>query len=49
MPRRGLGTSGPAPRTRGRSVARTQTKVFTGDGFAPQNALALCSAPDLRA
>lgn len=44
MPRRGLGTSGPVPCTRGHSVARTQAKVSTGDGFAPQNASALCSA-----
>jgi len=35
MPRRGLGKSGPAPRTRGRFVARTQAGVSTEGGFAP--------------
>lgn len=44
MPSRGLGTSGLAPCTHGRSVAGTQAKVSTGDGFAPQNAPVLCSA-----
>lgn len=46
MPRKGLGTLGPAPYTRGRSIASTQAKVSTGDCFAPQmhwHSALLCS------